>query len=58
MAWKGEELEAAVVAGVWDMIYCDGRLIYEVVQRTSDDETGQRARTASELFRSEIVGER
>ena len=42
MAWKGEELEAAVVAGVWDMIYCDGRGIYEVVQRVGDDEESMR----------------
>ena len=38
IAWKGEVLEPAVVAGARDIIDYDGGEIYEVVRRTADVE--------------------
>ena len=34
IAWKREELEDAVVAGISDMIDCDGGGSYQLVRRT------------------------
>ena len=38
IAWKREELEAAVVAGVWDMIDCDGGGTYEAMQKMGEEQ--------------------